>query len=81
MCAFRTIWNLAHFLSLHLCMIILRVGLRQTYDRARGEDNISLPWPAQTVLEVGVPFYLLLASYDIQLLESSSVGGIDATMR
>ena len=62
-------------------MIILRVGLRQTYDRARGEDNISLPWPAQTVLEVGVPFYLLLASYDIQLLESSSVGGIDATMR
>jgi hypothetical protein len=59
----------------------LCVGLRQTYDQARGVDYISLPWPAQTVLEVGVPFYLLLAFYDSQLLESNSVGGIETTMR
>lgn len=58
----------------------LCVGLRQTYDQARGEDHSSLPWPAQTVLDVGVPFYLLLATYDSQLLENSSVG-IDTTMR
>ena len=79
------VWRLGLFhslaRSLSLCLIDLRVGLRQTYDQFRGEDHTSFPWPAQTVLEVGVPFYLLLGSYDTLLHDTTSIGGIDNTMR
>lgn len=68
-------------LSPLLCLITFPVGLRQTYDQARGEDHTSLPWPAQTVLEVGVPFYMLLGSYDSLLHGNNTVAGIDTTMR
>lgn len=55
--------------------IALRVGLRQAYDQSRGEDHVSSPWPAQTVLEVGVPFNLLLTFYDSRFHENNSDGG------
>lgn len=57
-------------------------GLRQIYNNTRDEGHVSQPWPAQTVLDVGVPFYLLLESYDsLQMIENAAIGGVDNATR
>lgn len=57
-------------------------GLREAYDSAREGDDASQPWPAQTVLGVGVPFPTLMESYDsLLMMDDTAVGGVDATTR
>lgn len=63
------------------CVIISYLGLRQTFDETREEDHFLQPWPAQTVLDVGVPFSILLESYSLQMNEDTATGGIDITTR
>lgn len=50
---------------------------------ARGDDHISQPWPSQAVLDVGVPFDMLLESYDsLQMNDTNvAVGGVDTATR
>ena len=57
-------------------------GLRQAFRKTQDDDNAH-PWPAQAVLDVGVPFTTLIESYDsIYMRESiGSVGGVDAATR
>ena len=63
-------------------MCVYPVGLRQIYNNTREEDYVSQPWPAQTVLDAGVPFYLLLESYDsLQMIENAAIGGVDNATR
>jgi len=53
-------------------------GLRQMYNSTRGEDHVSQPWPVQTVLDAGVPFYTLFDSYhSFHIVENQSNGGVD----
>ncbi len=42
---------------------------------------MSQPWPAQTMLDVGVPFFMLHDSYSHQMNENTATGGVDITMR
>lgn len=58
-------------------------GLRQIYNNTREEGYVSQSWPAQTVVDVGVPFYTLLESYEsLQINENDSVnGGVDIATR
>jgi len=56
-------------------------GLRQTFDETREGDHLSQPWPAQTMLDVGVPFFMLHDSYSLQMNENIATGGVDITTR
>lgn len=62
--------------SIVICSI---VDLRQAFDKTREEEFTSQPWPAQTVLDAGVSFYVLLESYSIRLVEITVNGGVDIT--
>ena len=62
--------------SIVICSI---VDLRQAFDKTREEEFTSQPWPAQTVLDAGVSFYVLLESYSIRLVEITANGGVDIT--
>ena len=47
------------------------------YDGTRKDDSSSQPWPAQTLLDVGVPYNALLESYDsLQTKDRAVVGGV-----
>lgn len=54
-------------------------GLRQVYNQTRQEDDhASQPWPAQAILDAGVPFYMLLESLDsLEMNSFSAAGGVD----
>lgn len=62
--------------SIVICSI---EDLRQAFDKTREEEFTSQPWPAQTVLDAGVSFYVLLESYSIRLVEITANGGVDIT--
>ena len=49
------------------------------FDKTREEEFTSQPWPAQTVLDAGVSFYVLLESYLIRFAEITANGGVDIT--
>lgn len=52
------------------------------YDETRKDDSSSQPWPAQTLLDVGVPYNALLESYDsLQAQDRAVVGGVDVATR
>ncbi len=52
------------------------------YDETRKDDSSSQPWPAQTLLDVGVPYIALLESYDsLQAQDRAVVGGVDVATR
>lgn len=55
------------------------LGLRQVYNQTRQEDDhASQPWPAQAILDAGVPFYMLLESLDsLEMNSFSAAGGVD----
>lgn len=57
-------------------------GLRQTYISIHEEDHVSQPWPAQTVLDVGVPFHILFDTYNsFQTIGNVGMGGVDVATR
>jgi hypothetical protein len=56
-------------------------GLRQTFDGTREENYVSKPWPAHTVLDVSVPFSMLIESYSLQMEENAATIGVDITTR
>jgi hypothetical protein len=49
-------------------------GLRQAYNGIHKENNLSEPWPIETMLSVGIPFDALFQSYDSLYLEKD--GGL-----
>merc|ERR1712060_483551 len=54
-------------------------GLRRTYDNVQEQGSASQLWPAQSVLDAGVPFYEVLTSYDsILSVEIVAVGDVAA---
>jgi hypothetical protein len=65
---------------IRLCFISYP-GLRQTFDETREGDHLSQPWPAQTMLDVGVPFFMLHDSYSLQMNEYTATVGVGITTR
>ena len=63
------------------CLLISFLGLRQTFDATREESYVSQPWPAHTVLGVGVPYFMLIESYSLQIEDNTATVGVDITTR
>ncbi|KAL3774656.1 hypothetical protein HJC23_002465, partial [Cyclotella cryptica] len=57
-------------------------GLRQAYTNARNGDEVSHPWPAKIMLDVGVPYVAVLEAYEAFGLQGRGVvGGDDSKSR
>ena len=54
------------------------LGLRQVHDSTHRGDYVSQPWPAQTVLDAGVPFLMLFDSYSSLIVENKATGDVDS---
>jgi len=70
--------------SLHIICILSCLGLREVYEKTQQDDHVSSqPWPAQTFLEVEVPFYTLVESYHSLLTgeNNGGIGGVDIATR
>lgn len=51
-------------------------GLRQAFNKTQEVDTAQ-PWPAQTVLDVGVPYNMLLESYDSLYMSENNAAAVD----